>query len=139
MHAMPSPPNAASFQRSGSTLNSCQRCPSVEPVPLEVHGLPTTDISSYCGVTLLLSGTMVKGPGLTAFERRMKYSTCEPGVSRPSGMIFVYSLVVLVPSQPVRDEGTVVSQAGTVPSQTTLFDDSELVGALDVSTTKHRN
>src|SRR5512144_1654121 len=54
-------------------------------------------------------------------------------------MIFENSFVVTCPSQPVRDCGTVVSHAGTVPSQTTLFKVGELVAAFVVSTTKHLN
>src|SRR5262245_42586416 len=54
-------------------------------------------------------------------------------------MIFVNSLVCAWPSQPVRDWGTVVSHAGSVPSQATLLSVGELVAAFVVSTTKHLN
>src|SRR5262245_9785558 len=54
-------------------------------------------------------------------------------------MIFEYSFVCVVPSQPVRDCGTVESHAGTVPLQTTLFSVAVLVAAFVVSTTKHLN
>src|SRR5438067_6342825 len=77
--------------------------------------------------------------GFPAGDLRMKYWTCEPGVSRPSGMIFVNSFVVAEPSQPVRDCGTVVSHAGTTPVQLTLLTVGELVAALVVSITKHLN
>src|SRR5512134_1545392 len=53
-------------------------------------------------------------------------------------MIFVNSFVVASPSQPVRDCGTVVSHAGTVPSQTTFARVGELVAAFVVSMTKQR-
>src|SRR5262245_15718368 len=68
-----------------------------------------------------------------------KYCTCEPGVSRPSGMIFVPSFVVARPSQPVRVLGTVVSHGGSVPSQATLLSVGELIAALVVSRRKQRN
>src|SRR5262245_28208682 len=77
--------------------------------------------------------------GSLSCDLRKKYCTCEPGVSRPSGMIFEYSFVCVVPSQPVRDCGTVESHAGTVPLQTTLFSVAVLVAAFVVSTTKHLN
>ena len=54
-------------------------------------------------------------------------------------MMLVNSFVLAEPSQPVRDGGTVVSHAGTVPSQTTLFSIGPLVAAWLVSTTKHLN
>src|SRR5215471_272007 len=54
-------------------------------------------------------------------------------------MIGEHSFVTFEPSQPVRDGGSVVSHAGTVPSQTTLFSVGELVAAFVVSTTKHLN
>src|SRR5512134_2988041 len=53
-------------------------------------------------------------------------------------MIFVNSFVVASPSQPVRDCGTVVSHAGTVPSQTTFASAGEEVAAFVVSMTKQR-
>src|SRR5262249_19859904 len=73
--------------RSGSTLNSCHRWPSV---------LPSDGWS-----TKFVSGAMSNGVvGVVASLLRKKYSTCEPGVSSPSGMILVCSLVVVTPSQP---------------------------------------
>src|SRR5262245_20939522 len=54
-------------------------------------------------------------------------------------MILEHSFVTLLPSQPVRDCGTVVSQAGTVPSQVTLLSRAVLVAAFVVSMTKHLN
>src|SRR5437764_13142623 len=77
--------------------------------------------------------------GFPAGDLRMKYSTCEPGVSSPSGMIFVNSFVVAEPSQPVRDCGTVVSHAGTTPVQFTLLIVGELCAVCVVSFTKQRN
>src|SRR5512146_1211103 len=109
MHAAPAPPNAPFFQRSGSTENCCQRCWSVEP-------------SRDCGVMKFVSGTIAKARnGSMACDFLKKYCTCEPGVSRPSGRIFVNSLVVAEPFQPVRLCGTVLSHAGTVPLHATLF------------------
>src|SRR5262245_17443296 len=83
-----------SFQRSGRTLNSCHRCPSVLP--------------SEPWITWLVSGPISKIDVAARSQRRKKYSTCEPGVSRPSGMIFLYSLVV--PDAPPYGAGTVPSQ-----------------------------
>src|SRR5215471_2544002 len=78
---------APSFHRSGRTPNCCQRCPSVLP--------------SLGWSTKFVSGAMSNGVvGVVASLLRKKYSTCEPGVSRPSGMIFVCSLVVVTPFQP---------------------------------------
>src|SRR5690349_16321957 len=54
-------------------------------------------------------------------------------------MIFVNSLVLAWPSQPVRDRGTTVSHAGTTPLQLTLFSVAVLVAAFVVSTRKHLN
>jgi hypothetical protein len=54
-------------------------------------------------------------------------------------MIFVNSRVVVEPSQPVRECGTVASHAGTVPSHATLFTVDELDAVFVVSSTKHRN
>src|SRR5947207_12856482 len=54
-------------------------------------------------------------------------------------MIFVNSFVTFEPSQPVRDRGTVVSHAGTVPSHATLLSVGELVADFVVSMTKHLN
>src|SRR5689334_11648216 len=126
-HAIPKPPNAAFFQRSGSTPNCCQRCWSVEP-------------SCDCGVMKFVSGHIAYSRfGSTACDFLKKYWTCEPGVSSPSGMMFVNSFVVAEPFQPERDLGTVLSHAGTVPSQTTLLSVGELVADLVVSTTKHTN
>src|SRR5262249_34282057 len=128
MQASPCPPNAGSFQRSGSTANCCQRCWSVEP-------------SRDCGVMKFVSGHIANGRpvGLMKKPLRKKYCTCEPGVSRPSAMIFVNSFVVALPSQPVRDCGTVVSHAGSTPLQCTLLSVGELVGDFVVSSTKHLN
>src|SRR5262245_22652869 len=90
MQAAPAPPNAEFFHRSGSTENCCQRWRSVE--------LP----SRLCGVIRFVSGHMAKfRNGLAACDLRKKYWTCEPGVSRPSGMIFVHSFVVASPFQSV--------------------------------------
>src|SRR5262249_14658881 len=112
------------------TPNCCQRCWSVEP-------------SRVCGVMKFVSGHMAKSSrglrGSDAKPLRKKYCTCEPGVSRPSGMIFVNSFVVASPFQPVRDCGTVVSHAGTAPLQLTLLSDSELDAAFSVSIKKHLN
>src|SRR5690349_943580 len=127
MHADPAPPNAAFFHRSGSTPNCCQRCWSVEP-------------SRGCGVMKFVSGHIAYSRfGSTSCDLRKKYWTCEPGVSRPSGMMFVNSLVTFEPFQPLRDCGTAVSHAGTVPSQTTLLSVGELVADFVVSTTKQMN
>src|SRR5262249_33848450 len=77
MQAAPAPPYAPFFQRSGSTENSCQRCWSVEP-------------SRVCGVIRFVSGHIANvSSGFAAGDLRKKYCTCEPGVSSPSGMIFV--------------------------------------------------
>src|SRR6185369_3792190 len=54
-------------------------------------------------------------------------------------MICVNSFVTFEPSQPVRERGTVLSHAGTVPSQATLFRVGELVADFVVSITKHLN
>src|SRR5216684_4040814 len=54
-------------------------------------------------------------------------------------MIFVNSFVCALPSQPVRDCGTVVSHAGMTPVQLTLFSVDVLLAALVVSMTKHLN
>src|SRR5262252_10453445 len=54
-------------------------------------------------------------------------------------MMFESSFVTFEPSQPVRERGTVVSHAGTLPSQATLFNVDELVAAFVVSTTKQMN
>src|SRR5690349_6177412 len=54
-------------------------------------------------------------------------------------MIGENSFVTFEPSQPVRERGTVLSQTGTVPSQTTLLIVGELVAAFVVSETKHLN
>src|SRR5215471_8087854 len=78
---------APSFQRSGSTPNCCHRCPS------KLFPSPGWKMK-------LVSGAMLNTPGVDASLLRKKYSTCEPGVSRPSGMIFVCSLVVVTPFQP---------------------------------------
>src|SRR5262245_61497685 len=130
MHAEPSPPNDSAFQRSGSTPNCCQRCWSVEP-------------SRVCGVMRCVSGHIAKPnagfSGSAAIPLRKKYCTCEPGVSRPSGMILVNSFVVAEPSQPVRDCGTVVSHAGTTPLQLVLLSDGELCADFRVSMVKHLN
>src|SRR5262249_15689289 len=77
---------APSFQRSGRTPNCCHRCPS--------------KLLSPGWKMKLVSGTMLNTPGVDTSLLRKKYWTCEPGVSRPSGMIFVCSLVVVTPSQP---------------------------------------
>src|SRR5438874_9937949 len=77
--------------------------------------------------------------GFAAGDLRMKYWTCEPGVRRPSGMIFVNSFVLAEPSQPVRDCGTTVSHAGRAPVQLTLLSVGELDAAFVVSITKHLN
>jgi hypothetical protein len=96
--------------------------------------------SRTCGVMKFVSGHMLYSSiGSLACDLRTKYWTCEPGVSSPSGMIGVNSFVTFVPSQPVRDDGTAASHAGTVPSQATLFSAGELTAALAVSTTKQRN
>src|SRR6185369_1743680 len=127
MHAMPAPPNAAFFHRSGSTANCCQRCWSVE-------------LSRGCGVMKFVSGHIAKFRfGSAACDLRKKYCTCEPGVSSPSEMIFENSFVCAWPSQPVRDCGTVVNHAGTTPEQFTLLSVGELVAALVVSMTRHLN
>src|SRR2546427_5866925 len=51
--------------------------------------------------------------------RRKKYSTCDPGVSSPSGMIFVPSFVVVDPVNPLPGAdvhaGGYVTPAGTLP------------------------
>src|SRR6185436_9658057 len=127
MQAEPPPPNAAFFQRSGSTENCCQRCSSVEP-------------SLGCGVMKFVSGHIAYARfGSAACDLRKKYWTCEPGVSRPSGMMFENSRVTLEPFQPVRDCGIVVSHAGTVPLQRTLFNVGVLVADFVVSATKQTN
>src|SRR5262245_32453367 len=77
---------APSLQRSGSTPNCCQRCPSTLPSP----GWKTK----------LVSGHISNTEGFDKSDLRKKYWTCEPGVSNPSGMIFVYSFVVVTPSHP---------------------------------------
>src|SRR5436309_14985276 len=88
-------------------LNSDQRSPSVE--------LPPT-----CGVTTLVSGTVPLNTPPSS--RRKKYSTCEPDVNKPSGMIFspsnrTFELAwypVGTQSAPTPLQAT---NAGTVPSQ----------------------
>ena len=61
MQAEPAPPNAAFFQRSGSTANCCQRCWSVEP-------------SLLCGVMKFVSGTILYSKfGSDACDFRKKY------------------------------------------------------------------
>src|SRR5689334_13715218 len=127
MHAEPAPPNTTFFHRSGSTPNCCQRCWSVEP-------------SRDCGVMKFVSGHIAYSRfGSTACDFLKKYWTCDPGASRPSGMMGLNSFVTFEPFQPVRDLGTVLSHAGTVPSQATLLSVGELVAAFVVSTTKHTN
>src|SRR6185369_11160329 len=122
MHAMPAPPNALFFQRSGSTANCCQRCWSV------------FGPSRFWGVMTFVSGVIAYSRfGSAECDLRKKYWTCEPGVSSPSGMTFVNSFVVAKLSQPVRDFGTVVSHAGTTPLQLTLFNVAVLVAAFVVS------
>src|ERR1051325_4433695 len=127
MQAAPWPPNAVSFQRSGSTENCCQRCSSVEP-------------SRLCGVMRFVSGTIAfSSCGSIECHFVKKYWTGEPGVSSPSGMIFVNSFVVADPSQPVRDRGTVLSHAGTTPLQLMLSSAGELLVVLVVSIPNHLN
>src|ERR1051326_1926347 len=93
MQAAPWPPNAVSFQRSGSTENCCQRCSSVEP-------------SRLCGVMRFVSGTIAySSSGSIECDFLKKYWTCEPGVSSPSGMIFVNSFVVSDPRPPAAAPG----------------------------------
>src|SRR6266487_2285135 len=48
MQAMPLPPNAVFFHRSGRTLNCCQRCSSVD------------EPSRVCGVMKFVSGVIAK-------------------------------------------------------------------------------
>src|SRR5262245_34065527 len=88
---------------------------------------------------MLVSGSIAKVPGDAIFDLRMKYSICVPGVNIPSGRILVYSLVVAMPSQPVRVCGTALSHAGTVPSHLTFCPAGPLAAASRVSTTKQRN
>src|ERR1051325_1362788 len=127
MQAMPWPPNARFFQRSGSTANCCQRCWSVECSP-------------FCGTMKFVSGHIpYSSSGSIECDFREKYWTGEPGVRSPSGMIFVNSFVVADPSQPVRLCGTVVSHAGTTPLQLMLLRVGELLATFVVSITKHLN
>src|SRR5262245_1564723 len=77
---------APSFQRSGSTPNCCHRCPSVFP--------------SAGWKMKFVSGAISNASGSPMVLLRKKYWTCEPGVRSPSGRIFVYSFVVVTPSQP---------------------------------------
>ena len=53
--------------------------------------------------------------------------------------MFENSFVTFEPFQPVRECGTVLSHAGTVPSQTTFVSVGEFVAAFVVSTTKQTN
>src|SRR5262245_12866465 len=125
MQAEPAPPNAAFFQRSGSTAKCWNRSRSVD---------------GPWAVIRLVSGYIAKRRnGSAACDLRKKYCTCEPGVSRPSGMMGEHSFVTVVPSQPVRDCGTVESHVGTVPSQRTFWNVPVLVAAFVVSWMKQRN
>src|SRR5262245_23517758 len=89
MQAMPCPPKpkADSFQRSGSTPNCAQRAQSL----LHPGCCETTFVSGFIAI-------MFRGP--LSLERRMKYWTCAPGVSWPSGMICEYSRVTPAASPP---------------------------------------
>src|SRR6185436_11426537 len=98
---------APSFHRSGSTPNCCQRCPSVLP--------------SFPWKTKFVSGTMSNTDGVERSDLRKKYCTCEPGVSRPSGMILVCSLVIVTPSQPERP-GPTGYKPQPVPSHVILVE-----------------
>src|SRR5260221_34522 len=79
------------------------------------------------------------GAGCAGGDLRKRYGRCEPGVGSPWGMIFVNSIVEALPSQPVRDRGTAVSQAGTTPVQLTFWSAGELVATFVVSITKNLN
>src|SRR5262245_61390234 len=71
------------------------------------------------------------GPGFEAVDLRKKYCTCDPGVSIPSGMILVNSLVVSVPSQP--DPAPYAAQSPATPAQLMLV---ELVKPLGITITQ---
>src|SRR5262249_54476615 len=82
-----------------------------------------------------VSGSAKNADGFAISDLRKKYSTCEPGVSSPSGRILGFWRFCVVPSQPVAAAGSAATHAGgNVPEPQVML---VLLVAPAVSIRKH--